>query len=97
MTKKSNRTAERYATLSKQGKKKLQPKHHHQIKTAPTTTYPETAKPEVSASPVSQTASKRRSEMIALSRQHVVSDLKTIGIIGGAIVVVLIILAFVLG
>jgi len=97
MTKKSQRTAERYAALSKQGKRKLQPKHHHQIKTAPTTTYPETAKPEVSASPSSQTVSKRRSEVIALGRQHVVSDLKMIGLMGGAIIVVLIILAFVLG
>ncbi|MFC1994012.1 hypothetical protein ACFLVI_01990 [Chloroflexota bacterium] len=97
MTKKSHKTAERYAALSNQGKKKQQPKHHHYVSPVVTTTHQETADTEGNISLRSQTITRRRSELLALGHQHIVSDLKRIGIIGGVIVVVIIILTFVLG
>lgn len=101
MTRKSRSTAARYSALNKEGKKRQQPKHPHQVRTMPAATDQDTAKPTAGVSPIpspiSKVVAKPRSEVPPHGYQYVAADLKRIGLIAGAIIVIIIVLAFVLG
>ncbi len=92
--KKSRRVASRQAAASKQRKKKKRAQVSQQrAVTAPTTPTPTdiAAPPEPVTPPVTQPV-----QQVASGFQYIRTDLRKIGIIAGAIIIILIILGFIL-
>lgn len=99
MTKKSRKAASRYSELSKEGKRRQRHKRYPQPGMSLTPRYQEIAEPRPSVSPISKTVAQPHPEprRAIPGYQYVSADLKRIGIIAGAMVAILIVLAFILG
>jgi len=99
MVKKSKKTAARYSELSKAKRKKQRDTAPSQVQQVSVGAAREQAEPEPVAKAASRPASRAQSELKrgTPSYQYVRADLKKIGMLAGAMLVILIILSFVLG
>jgi len=104
MAKKSRRIASRQAAIRKEGKRRKRLRGHVTLsrpadvaavdtEVAASSSAPASTTPEAVARPRVQPASPRP---IAPSYQYVIGELRRIGILAGAVIVVLIILTFIL-
>ncbi len=103
MTRKSRRRAAKYSELSRTRKRKQPLRHFSEQQAAPAQPKEEVAVTSAEKSPapkaqpkIQSKATPAQSRMLA-SYQYVRDDLKKIGILTGAMIVLLIILTFVLG
>jgi hypothetical protein len=99
MAKKSRKTAAKYSELSKARKKKQRGKPSLQAQAAPVSAAQDTAEPKPAKRPVVKQTPRAQSEHKRglPSYDYVRADLKKIGVLAAAMVLVLIILSFVLG
>jgi hypothetical protein len=99
MAKKSRKTAARYSELSKTRKKKQKSKPSLQTQAATVSATQDAAEPKPARRPVVKQAPRAQAEHKRglPSYDYVRADLKKIGVLAGAMILVLIILTFVLG
>ncbi len=99
MAKKSRKAAARYSELSRAKKKGQRDKLPHQTPTVSVSTPQGIAEPKPARKPVSEPVPRMQAELKrgARSYQYVRTDLKRIGVLAGAMIVILIILTFALG
>ena len=99
MVKKSKKTAARYSELSKAKRKKQRDTSSNQVQQVSVGAAREQAEPEPVVKAAPRPASRAQSELKRgiSSYQYVRADLKRIGMLAGAMFVILIILSFVLG
>jgi hypothetical protein len=99
MVKKSKKTAARYSELSKAKRKKQRDTAPSQVQSVSVGAVREQAEPEPVAKAAPRPVSRAQSELKrgVHSYQYVRADLKRIGMLAGAMLVILIILSFVLG
>jgi hypothetical protein len=99
MAKKSRKTAARYSELSKAKKKKQRDKPSEQTGTVSVSTSQSMAEPAPVRSTVPKAVPRPQAELKRgiSSYQYVRADLKRIGILAGAMILILIIVSFALG
>jgi hypothetical protein len=100
MAKRSRKVAAKYSELSKEGRKKERNRQSQQSRAAPAPRPQEPTVAAVKASPVSNVAVPKHKNAAGQSFgsfEYVRADLRTIGMLSGTVVLVLIVLTFVLG